>query len=343
MARPGRRHVEFAVYLQDVGSGAVLALTKDLPDHTEPDRPQRSYADRALTHAVKGASFLAVGSGQLLINRGRRTAGFELQLIRGVGQASVTPQTFTWEELQPPLLALSFRELSARFASLPPACLRPRRVAEDFHVCAVAGVAGVRFNHSTQTVEAVLRDRDGNQALLSHPYTTRGRAGAEALLQRLASPESLRFVSGTVRRTVADLVLHPACVVWETAGRRGALQPWIERAAEGHEKQSDAGGEQEDAGEPGDALAHYLEALRSAVGELLLLGLSRADTLVARRWAELVKRGESLGFTRLAGRLRRLAELLEQKAHTLTWDVRGAARALLEVTVLVRLTQDVAC
>jgi hypothetical protein len=339
MARPGRRHVEFAVYLQDVGSGAVLALTKDLPDHAEPDRPQRSYADLALTHAVKGASFLAVGGGQLLINRGRRTAGFELQLVRGVAGASVTPQTFAWEELQPPLLALSLGELEARFASLPPACLRPRRVAEDFHVCAVAGVAGVRFNHATQTVEATLVDRDGKQALLSHPYTTRGRAGSEALLLRLTAPEPLRFVSGTVRRAVGGLVIHPACVVWEAEGRRAALQPWVERVTEG---QAGAAAGQEESGEPGDVLAHYLGALRSALGELLLLGLARADALVARRWAELVARGEALGFARLAGRLRRLAELLAGKAHTLTWDVRGAARALLEAAVVVRVAHDVA-
>src|SRR3712207_6949266 len=61
------------------------------------------------------------------------------------------------------------------------------------------------------------------------PYTTlfrSGRAGAEALLARLtAGKGELLFVAGQVRRSMAGLVIHPVCLVWQEGNVRTALQP----------------------------------------------------------------------------------------------------------------------
>jgi hypothetical protein len=337
-AWPGRHSVELAAYLQDVDSGSVVALTKDFPDHTDQDRPQRSFAALAGSPAVKGGPFATLGVGQLLLRGGKRTTSFRLQ--PGRAAASVQPQAFAWEELQPPTLVGEFAELEARLNSLPPAVLRPRRVTEDYHVCTVAGAEAVRFDAPTQTIEGILVDGHGKRALLAHPYTTRGRAGAEALLQRLSqSPGSVRFVAGSVRRSPAGLTLHPVCVIFEEGGTRSALQPWVHRVAD--EAEESAGEEAAFSG-TGDPLGEHLRRLQAALGELLTLGLRRVDPQVARTWQELHTSGEAVGFGRLAGRVARLAQALEEKRHTLAWDARAAGQRALEVLVLVRLVQDLA-
>jgi hypothetical protein len=334
-ARVRRRSVELTAYLQDSDSGTVVAVRREFPDG-DPGQPPRPFAELAQTPAVKGSPFAALGAGQLVIRGGKRTAGY--QLLPGRADASVQPQGFAWESLRPPVLAEELAELDARLGALPPASLRPRRVAEDFHVCAVAGAEAVQFVAATQTVQAVLADARGGRALLEHPYTSRGAAGAEVLLSRLAAqPGGLRFVSGPVRRGPAGLVIRPVCLVWEEGGQRSALQPWVD------------GGSGTAAGLPppvavvaGDAAGEYRVQLQAALGELLVLGLARADALVARRWQQLRHSGEAVGLARLARRVAPLADALEKKAHALDWDWRPAGRAVLTLAVLARLAQDVA-
>jgi hypothetical protein len=341
VVRPARHSAELVVYLHDIKSGSVVALMKDYADHPDPDRPQRVFADLAQGTpfsggGTRGLSFMALGCGQLLLRGGKRTASFQLQ--PGRAQASVQPQTFGWEELQAPTLVGEFAELEARLNSLPPTVLRPRRVCEDFHVCTVAGVEHVRFDAPSQCVTAVLVDGRGRRALLVHPYTTRGRAGAEALLRRLSTAPNLRFVAGSVRRAAGGLVIHPASLVWQEDSGRGALQPWIDRGVPEAEGESSG-----PAHEPQlDPPTEYLRQLQSALADLLLLGLQRADVQVGRRWQEIRKHGEAVGFGRLVERVSALADALEQKGHTLTWDVRRAGQRMLELLVLVRLATDLA-
>jgi hypothetical protein len=335
-ARLKKRGVELTAYLQDSDSGSMVAVCKAFADDPDPARPPRSFGELAQASAAKGSSFVLLGVGQLLLRGGKRTAS--CQLIPGRSDASVQPQAFAWETLRPPVLVEEFAELDARLSALPPSSLRPRRVAEDFHVCAVAGAEGVHFDAATQTVQAVLVDGRGQRMRLVHPYTSRGQAGAEALLARLREkPAELRFVSGPVGRDAGGLMIEPVCLVWQDGGKRSVVQPWIEQrpgAADG--------------GQPSapvhaiDPLRDYFVNLQAALGELFVLGLQRADPLVARRWRELLQQGESVGFARLAERLAPLAETLEQKSHTLQWDWRTAGRHLLRVGVLARLAQDVA-
>jgi hypothetical protein len=232
-----------------------------------------------------------------------------------------------------------FAELEARLSSLPPAVLRPRRVAEDFHVCAVASAEQVHFDAPSQTVLGVLVDVRGRQALLSHPYTTRGGAGAETLLARLsAAPKTLRFVSGAVRRTAAGLVIHPACLVWQGESGRAAIQPWIARGTNSEEGEGGKVGLLL----PSEPLADYLRQLQARLAEVLVLGLQRVDGQFGKRWRELQHQGEAVGFGRLAGRVAALAEALEQKGHTLNWELHRAGGLVLELLVLARLAADIA-
>ena len=178
---------------------------------------------------MKGTSFAVLGAGQLLIRGGKRDASH--RLTTGRADATVQPQTFTWEKLRPPVLVEEFAELDARLSALPPSSLRPRRVAEDFHVCKVASVEAVEFVVAAQTVQAIVIDERGQSAWLEHPYTSRGRTGAEALLAKLRqSPEQLRFISGSVRRSARGLLIQPVCLAFQDGDKRLAVQPWIDAA-----------------------------------------------------------------------------------------------------------------
>ncbi|HTU22941.1 MAG TPA: hypothetical protein VMG10_33190 [Gemmataceae bacterium] len=334
-ARLLKRGVELTAYLQDSDSGSMVAVRKEFADNPDPAKTPRAFGELAQASAAKGSSFAMLGTGQLLIRGGKRTASF--QLIPGRSDASVQPQAFAWESLRPPVLIEELAELEARLSALPPASLRPRRVAEDFHVCAVTGAEGVHFDAATQTVRATLLDRHGQRLLLAHPYSSRGAAGSEALLARLLmQPGDLRFVSGPVQRGVLGLMIQPVCLIWQDSGKRTALQPWIEQrsgsSAADHLLSAPA--------HLTEPLRDYLIHLQNSLGELFVLGLQRSDPLVARRWQELWRQSEAVGLTRLAKRIAPLAESLEQKRHTLRWDTRAAGQHLLQTAVLARMAQD---
>jgi hypothetical protein len=275
--------------------------------------------------------------GQLLLRGGKRTPSCRLLPARA--EASVQPQAFAWEGLRPPVLVEDYAELDARLSALPPASLRPRRVAEDFHVLPVAAVQEAHFDAASQTVQAVLLDAGRRRVLLQHPYTSRGQDGAEGLLALLAStPQNVRFVSGSVRRRALGLVIHPVCLVSQDGTSRTALQPWVERrpaasgAAEAHHGALPAG----------DPIGEYLRRVQEELGDLLVLGLQRADAAAVRRWQELQRQGEAVGLVRIAVRVGVVAEALAKKSHTLNWDWQAAGRSLLQLSVLVRMAQDLA-
>lgn len=350
----GRKSATVTSYLQDVATGTVVALGRDFADPVAeagsgsgPPEPPREFWRLAQTPAVKGASYAALGAGQLTIQGGKRTSAN--RLVVGRGRAVVNPQAFSWEQVRAPVLAEDFDELRARLGVLPPASLRPRRVAEDFHVVPIAGVDSAGFDAAAQVVRATLRDAVGGLAALEHPSYSRGREGVDALLVRLACrPESVRFVAGHSKLGPHGLVLHPVAVVFETGPSqpKDVLQPWVDRtrpldapASPAPASTSPAAGAPRSAAV--DPVDDYTRQLRDALGELALLGLSRVDSHSADRWLELARYGESLGFHRLVRPVATLATALEQKRHSSHWNPRAAAPPALDLALLVRLALDI--
>ncbi len=231
-ARPRRGGVEIAAYLQDSGSGRVLAVRRDFPD--PPPEAGEAPADfwrLARMPRARGIPLGAMGGGQVLAQGGWRTSGAEY--VPGRARLVLNPQAFTWEQLRAPTLAQGFAEVTARLGALPPPALRPRRLADDLCAFPVAAVEGARFESAEQTVQATLRDAEGGTALLRHPYLSRAREGAEALLRLLAArPQTVRFVAGRVQRRAESLLVAPVAVVYEAEGRRRMLQPWVEGGAD---------------------------------------------------------------------------------------------------------------
>ncbi len=326
----GHRGVEMVVYLQDGSTGGVAVVSKEYADPgpgqaTEP----RSFAALGRTVALKSVTFTDLGRGQLLTDGGRRTAGMRLQI--GRSHATIQPQSFAWESLKAPTLVEDYTEVSARLAGLPPSALRPHRVAEDFYVLPVTRVDAIGFDVPSQTTVATLHDPHGEKALLSHPFTTRGRAGSEALLAKLHDAEAvLKFVAGLVRQTPQGLVVHPTCCVFETNGTRTAVQPWVD------ETQTTTLPNTAASSPVLHLIADAGQLLHAALEEVFTLGLRRADAMTAKRWREVQRMSESVGLTRIGEKAGRVADALDQKAHVIRWDAKPTVDTVLELAVLTR-------
>jgi hypothetical protein len=332
-----RRSVDLIAYLYDTRSAQVLALCKQILDDSDEDR-ERSFGTLSRFVAIKGTPFAQVGIGILQLDGGRRSATYELQPGRSAATVLVQDR-FNWEEIQPPVLVEEYAELEARLSNLPPSAFRPRRLAEDFHVLRVVEVDNVRFDAASQQILARLKDHKGQHCLLEHPYTTRGRVGAEALLAQLHSRQGkIVFVSGSIQRTQRGLIVRPVGVVIEEQGARRCLQPWIERETDGGRQETPA----VLAHSASDPVRECLWQLQLALGELCLNGLARSDPHTARAWRERVQQAESVGFSRLAQQIAELTASLENKAHTLRWNHEPAVRAALRLVALLRLSRDLA-
>ena len=222
--------MEAIAHLQDVNTGTIVAIGREFADPA-PDAPEppREFWKLGQTTMLKRSSLADLGAGQLLIQGAKRSPS--CRLVIGRGRAVVNPQAFAWEQLRAPVLAEDFAEIRARLGLLPPASLRPRRVAEDFHAVAIAAVEGFAFDPAAQVVRATLRDARGDLAALEHPYSSRGREGVDALLARLTStaPDAFRFVAGPARLGASGLSISPTALVFQDGAARRILQPWIDR------------------------------------------------------------------------------------------------------------------
>jgi len=334
----GRHEVELVTYLIDTETGGVAVISKEFADpKPETKQEPKTFPELARHVAAKGETFAALGGGELLTDGGKRTVAGRLTFTRV--NLSVKPQDFKWEALKPPVAVDTFAEVAARLAALPPAALRPRRAAEDFHVLPVAAVTDAGFDVPSQTVRATLTDSAGGVAHLRHPFTTRGRTGAERLLAALAdSTTVLKFVAGPVRRRASGgLLVSPVCCAFEKDGARFAVQPWIDGA-----KDEAKGGGERVAAEPVVSPIHEVfRQLHAETEEVFLVGLRRAGPDVAKRWRELHRRAESVGLTRVGELIGSVAEGLDLRAHVVRWDSAPTAGVLLELCALARLARDV--
>ncbi len=281
-----RSSVVLAAYLQDAATGVVVALPRAFADDDSP----RPFTQLARTVVLKSASLAAVGAGQVVIHGGKRSPNGEF--LPGRARAALNPQNYQWEQLRPPVLAASFADLVEQQALRPHPCLRPRRLTEDLHVCPIAAVEKIAFNVREQCVEATLHDAQGQPAALLHPYFSRGQQGAEALLHHLRNSRLL-FVAGKARLGAPGLVIAPTALVFDRAGERWMLQPWVsEEVVAATEAQSAA---RETLGAP---LRRHLAELLDLLGECVIVG---RDRVAPRLWADLRRQSQQLGLTEIPG------------------------------------------
>ncbi|HEU4321769.1 MAG TPA: hypothetical protein VFS21_01350 [Roseiflexaceae bacterium] len=320
--RVRRGGVDLAAYLLDAESGAPLVVRRAVDDPAGGGPPP--FWQLAQQPAAGGVALAALGRGQALARGGRRLPN--AAFIPERARLALNPQGYQWERLPGRALVEDFAELAGHVAAQPPAALRPRRLTEGLYLCPLAGAEDATFDVVQQAVRATLRDPAGGTAALRHPFTTRGHGGAEALLVALRErPGDLRFVAGHVAQTAHGLVIAPTALVLQDGQTRRALLPWVDRGAERAAEDRAA------PFPPAGPLAAYWARVDEALAELLLVGLLRADVHMARRWRELARDGQTLGFARVLLPVERLAAELERKLDTLHWPPDSAAAAALEL------------
>ena len=340
-----RAGVTVTAYLQDSDSGSLVAVGKEFADPAKDSKdPPKDFSQLAAAPLYRGISLAALGAGQLLLQGGKRAP--DHQLFIGRAKASANPQAYAWESLRAPLLAADFGELRARLAALPPASLRPRYLAEHLHVVPVASVVAAEFDEADQSIAVGVRDARGEMALVRHPYVWRARAGCEALLAAATDAAGggarrLRFVAGQVESTPGGLLIHPITLVFETAGRRSGIQPWVDggQAPAAAERAGVEPGRRA-AEDPVDALDHFPADVLARLGELLVLGLRRADAHTARSWRGLAAQGEALGYDRLVRPVTALADELAAKLGTTVWGPGTARELAMKLSVVARMAAD---
>ena len=217
-----RRSVILSVPLQDLGTGAIAVARREVvnPAHTEP----KDFATLAAGVFAKSATLAALGAANLLVQGAKRTVNGELMVTRA--RLSLSPQSFEWEKLRPPVLVDDYEELRAHREASPPALLAPRRLTEGIHVLPVARVEQVSLDAQSRRLVARLMDGRGESILLTQPFYNRAGSGFQ-LLRQVLETERVLFVSGSVRHTAEGLTIEPAAAVFEKAGLRHMLQPWI--------------------------------------------------------------------------------------------------------------------
>jgi hypothetical protein len=321
-------------YLQDVDSGTVVAMSRYFanPDDNLEPKPLWQLAQHSMS---KGIQLGEIGAGQVLIKGGKRTPSY--QLIPGRTPMSLNPQSYQWEKLRSPLLINDFGELIDRLQELPPRELRPRRVTERLQVLAVSEVRSIDFDPVSQTVRSIVADKLGHQAEIVHPYTHRSRFGVEAMLSQLQQPDTLKFISAQVCLDAGGLVLAPMALVFETGTVRQLLQPWIASPQIGNQIQLTGDLADADPIVPNSPIAIYLAELTTALQEIWLVGLDRADSHHLQQWQRLVQQGKAIGFNQFLQPIERFARSIGEKFHTLDWDRQVAHEALAIITAISQL------
>ncbi|MUG95660.1 hypothetical protein F7734_26210 [Scytonema sp. UIC 10036] len=340
-----RQNVRLIAYFQDTDSGTVVAVCQDFAESSqEANTEPPEFWKMAEKPAFKQVSFKTLGAGEMLLKGGKRTPNY--QFLPSRTQVIVNPQTFEWESLRSPLLVEDFHSLRSHLQLQPPSSLRPRRLTENFHVFWVHQVENVQFSSIEQAVIAVLYDCDRNQAILKFPYTYRNRVGTETLLEHLLN-KRLLFVAGHIYLSTEGLVITPVSLIFQTGESRIMLQPSICQPLEIDSNLNLSNTEntflKDDLldGYNRHPIASFLEQLQQVMSDLIVMGLERIDSQSLRHCQNICDFGKAMGFVDCIKRMTQFIKILEQKNNSLDWDWQPATEIILELSLLIKLSQDI--
>lgn len=337
--RLSKRHTTIAAYLLDVDTGTVSTVERTYadPDPKSGDAP-RSFAELANGHIARGVSLANLGLSQIILKSGKRTPSGQLSLPRTSGSVTIYPQAFQWEQLKSPFAAEDFAQLAARLEMLPPSYLRPRRRTENLHVVAIRLVDEVQFDVAQQRLTARLHDSQGGIAKLVQPFHSRGREAFNdlaAVLDQRAN--QVRYGCGHVRFVGRELELRPISLVVEDGTRRIGMSPWLPSERPSGESCNSLDGATNSELNVTSVVAEFVERLNDMLADALLIGLRQCPVAP---WGEFANAAEQIGFVRLAEPIGRLAELLNSRANSLSWDDQPASRALTDLCLLARIANE---
>ena len=202
------------VYLADSDSGVVLVASKrftfaeDAEPENGPDLARRAIAGRITLGTL--------AHGQLVTRAAKRQANHSVSIsTTRTAKTSVAPSSGGWGSLPPSLLVNDFAVLASSLRERPPRMLRPRRLASQIRVLAIAPgqVLRVGYRPGEQEIVAELGDGNGGRVLLSKHHRSAAPHALDVLAQALDGPHAPRFVAGEVRLGPSGLEIDPTAIV----------------------------------------------------------------------------------------------------------------------------------
>jgi hypothetical protein len=201
------------VFLADPAAGVVLVLRKDwsFPVGEEPQSGP-ALAERSV---VTGVRLRQLATGQLVTSAAKRSANRALRFSAARrGTISVTPQSADWEELPEGLLVRDLSRHAEALKARPPGSLRPRVLAESFHVVPVSAVKSLVYSPGQQALIAVVADEAGAPLRVVSRHRSLAPHALDLLAAALGDESHRpRFLSGHVYAGEHGLEMTPLAVV----------------------------------------------------------------------------------------------------------------------------------
>ncbi len=330
-----KKGVTLSAYMQDSGSGQTVAIQKYFPDPTDKQAEPKAFSQISKRNAMKGTAFASICNQRYLIQGGKYSSNATFNA--GRAQISANPQNYQWENLRAPLLVENFEEIIARQSAQPPKSLRPRRVGESIVVCPIERITFAAFDSMSQSIVATMQDIVGWEAMLQHPFTSRGHEGAEKLMWWLTNhPEDIRFIAGDISIKQGGLVIAPISVIFEVDGKRNAVQPWVD-TYKGETAQTIDSGQGRQLLEP---IHYYPSEVAEKFGEVFTIGVTRLDAPMIRQFEQLCDEGERLGFSKLLDPIVSVTNQFADKQRNLQWDWQNSAQQALDLLLLLQFARE---
>lgn len=200
------------VFLADPDAGVVLVLKKSW-SFPEGDDPQNGpgLAERSV---VTGVRLRQMACGQMVTRAAKRGANRALRFSAARrGTISVTPQSGDWDELPEGLVVRDLSRHAETLRARPPRFLRPRVLAESFHVVPLSAVSSMVYSPGRQALLAVVADRAGFPLRVVARHRAIAPHAIDLLAGALGDARPPRFLSGYLFPGEQGLEMTPLAVV----------------------------------------------------------------------------------------------------------------------------------
>jgi hypothetical protein len=218
-------HRTVECYLAHPDSAVVLAVRRDVEVARDGDPPAGADLGRRTTGGVR---LSALAGGNVVTGSAVRGANRLVRISPSrLARTTVSPSSGSWDTLPEGILLRDLDAENSRLASLAPAVVRARVVAEAVRVVAVESVGELQWSPGSQQLHTRIHAPVGTARVVA-THTVAAPAAIDALARALSGAVGpVRFVAGHLRRHGGGIDIEPTAVVADT----GVIVPAFAEAA----------------------------------------------------------------------------------------------------------------
>lgn len=306
------------VYLAHPSADAVLTLRRDvtLPDDAAVDAVARTRTN--------GLRLRDLAAGNVVTESAVRAANRLVRIATSrVGKTTVSASNGDWSALGGSLTITDLDAEAAWLATLPPAMIRPRIVADRVRAVVVTSVGAARYSPGEQRLDASVTSIAG-EATITVSHSSASPGAVDSLSRCIAGEHgAIRSIAGHLRRSGGGIEIEVTAVATDS----GVVVPAFAQGP---------------AGVVGfvpfavdDPVTLALDGVESVVSELV----HRGRRLVPRNWtarcADAVADARRTGLSRLADSLAVLAGAIDGDA-----DQTAVLDAWADVAIRLFVTRE---